>query len=81
MVFLTNFSEYPNKCFDWCVVLVIQVMLVLPIPDPQKPEQHEPWCPLGKHAWVLLGTQGVLQLVYLLNLKYLIQQAVKPAVF
>lgn len=24
------------------------VTLVLPIPDPQIPEQHEPWCPLGK---------------------------------
>lgn len=24
-------------------------MLVLPIPDPNKPEQHDPWCPLGKH--------------------------------
>lgn len=23
-------------------------MLVLPIPDPDIPEQHEPWCPLGK---------------------------------
>lgn len=24
------------------------VTLVLPLPDPLKPEQHEPWCPLGK---------------------------------
>lgn len=23
-------------------------MLVLPIPHPDIPEQHEPWCPLGK---------------------------------
>nr|XP_022907001.1 microtubule-actin cross-linking factor 1 isoform X2 [Onthophagus taurus] len=30
-----------------------RVMLVLPLPDPDKPEQHEPWCPLGKPAWVL----------------------------
>lgn len=32
---------------------VFKVMLVLPLPDPDKPEQHEPWCPLGKPAWVL----------------------------
>nr|XP_022909038.1 microtubule-actin cross-linking factor 1-like isoform X2 [Onthophagus taurus] len=25
-----------------------RVMLVLPLPDPDKPEQHEPWCPLAK---------------------------------
>lgn len=24
------------------------VTLVLPIPHPHIPEQHEPWCPLGK---------------------------------
>lgn len=23
-------------------------MLVLPLPHPDKPDQHEPWCPFGK---------------------------------
>lgn len=27
-----------------------KVTLVLPIPDPERPEQHEPWCPLGKQV-------------------------------
>ena len=25
-------------------------MVLLPIPDPNKPEEHEAWCPLGSVA-------------------------------
>lgn len=29
-------------------IKICTVTLVLPIPHPDIPEQHEPWCPLGK---------------------------------
>lgn len=47
-----NNLRYVQMTFNYQIIYK-KVMLVLPIPHPEKPEQHEPWCPLGKPAWVL----------------------------
>lgn len=28
--------------------LFVYLVFLMPIPDPNKPEQHEGWCPLGE---------------------------------
>lgn len=39
-----------NFCFERVAFLIMYIVtLVLPIPHPDKPEEHEPWCPLGKN--------------------------------
>lgn len=38
-------------------------MVLLPIPDPNKPEQHEAWCPLG---YVALSCKNNISLMHVL---------------
>lgn len=42
--FILQFTFY--DCFHFNVDICTKVVL-LPIPDPNKPEEHEPWCPLS----------------------------------
>lgn len=59
-MYLTFTATVILFCFHFATNLVT---LVLPIPDPQIPEQHEPWCPLGKER---NRTEKSLHIFYIL---------------
>lgn len=44
------------------------VSLVLPLPDPGKPEQHEACCPLGKRFGLLLEPNKKLSKISNINI-------------